>query len=205
MNLSPGWWAVYTRHHHEQKVTEMLEAKGLEVFFATYRARRQWRDRIKVLPTPLFPCYVFVRERIDAKLHVVSTPGVHMIVTRGQEFALVPDEEIDAIRKASRADEHLEPCPYLKAGERIRITQGPMKGVEGVLLRRSGQYRLVLSVDLLSQSASVEVDASDIAALEAAPNSPHMETCAHWGQGSQPSNPPQATAYMKSGSETRCL
>jgi len=147
----------------------MLEARGLEVFHPTYHSRRRWKDRIKVLPMPLFPCYVFVREEIGAKLPVVSTPGVHMIVTRGQEFALVADEEIEAIRKAVHSSQTLEPCPYLNAGERVRVVRGPMTGVEGILLRQTGRHRLVLSVDLLGRSASVEVGASDIDAVEVAP------------------------------------
>src|SRR5215469_10303063 len=144
MDRSRGWWAVYTRHHHEQRVTEMLEARGLEVFHPTYHSRRRWKDRIKVLPMPLFPCYVFVREKIGAKLPVVSTPGVHMIVARGPEFALVSDEEIRAIRTAVQSSEMIEPCPYVKAGEMVRVVRGPMSGITGILLRQTSQCRLVL-------------------------------------------------------------
>src|ERR1700757_1852792 len=78
-----GWWAVHTRHHHEQSVSEMLCAKGFEVFLAAYQVRRRWKDRPKSLLVPLFPCYVFVRERSGAKLQVISTPGVHNILTQG--------------------------------------------------------------------------------------------------------------------------
>lgn len=168
-----GWWAVYTRHHHEHGVSEMLQAKGFEVFLATCQERRRWKDRTKVLTVPLFPCYVFVREQSGATLPVVSTPGVHMILTRGAQLAVIPDREVEAIRRAGREAGCLQPCPYLKCGERVRVVQGPLRDVEGILVRRSGELRLVLSVELLGQSASLEVGCSDVIPLRPFESSAH--------------------------------
>ncbi len=159
---SAGWWAVYTRHQHEQVVADMLKAKGLDVFFPAYQTQRQWKDRKKMVTVPLFPCYLFMRANANGALPVLSTPGVHSILTRGVQFALVPEEEIHAIQRALQQPARVEPHPYLKCGERVRVSNGPMEGVEGFLVRRKDQYRLILSVEMLSQSASVEVQASDV-------------------------------------------
>lgn len=156
------WWALYTRHQHEKVVAEMLEAKGLEVFLPLYESIRRWKDRSKVLALPLFPCYVFVRGAADRRLQVVSTPGVHMILTRGEQIALVPEEEIEAIRRTVNGSFRVEPHPFLKVGERVRVTRGSLEGVEGILIRKKNVYRLILSVNMLAQSVAVEINAADV-------------------------------------------
>jgi len=157
-----AWWALYTRHQHEKTVAEMLSAKGFEVFLPLYESERQWKDRVKKLSLPLFPCYVFVREEGNRQLQAVTTPGVHMILSRGERVALIPEEEIQGIRRIVEEPCRVEPHPFLKCGERVRVTRGCLEGVEGILVRRKNVYRLVLSVHTLAQSVAVEVDASDV-------------------------------------------
>jgi transcription antitermination factor NusG len=95
-------------------------------------------------------------------LHVVTTPGVHMVLRRGDQVAIVPDREIEAIQRAVTSSLQVEPFPFLKCGTRVRVTRGPLEGVEGVLIRKKNLWRLVLSVDMLAQSVAVEVHASDV-------------------------------------------
>lgn len=159
--LSP-WWALYTRHQHEKIVAETLAAKGFEVFLPLYDSMRRWKDRQKLLSLPLFPCYVFVRGGFDRRLPAVSTPGVHMILSRGDQIAVIPDNEIDAIRRTIEGNLKVESHPFLKCGERVRVTRGSLLGVEGILVRKKSMYRLVLSVDMLAQSVAVEIDAADV-------------------------------------------
>lgn len=156
------WWALYTRHQHEKVVAEMLSTKGFDVFLPLYESTRRWKDRRKVLALPLFPCYLFVRGGIDRKLHVVTTPGVHMILYRGEQVATVPEQEIEAIQRAVTGAYRIEPHPYLKCGARVRVTRGALEGVEGILVRKKNLCRLILSVDMLAQSVAVEVNAWDV-------------------------------------------
>jgi transcription antitermination factor NusG len=160
------WWALYTRHQHEKTVAGMLSAKGFEVFLPLYDSVRRWNDRKMLLSLPLFPCYVFVRGGLNRRLQVVTTPGVHMILSRGEHFATIPDDEIQAIRKSVSGDFRVEPHPFLKCGERVRVTRGSLFGVEGVLIRKKNGFRLVLSVDMLAQSVAVEIDAADVEPLQ---------------------------------------
>jgi transcription antitermination factor NusG len=160
-----AWCAVYTRHQHEKFIGEMLRAKGFEVFLPLYESTRRWKDRRKILSLPLFPCYVFVRGAHERRLPVLTTPGVHMIISRGERVATVPDEEIEAIRKAVEGPLNVEPHPFLRCGERVRVMRGSLEGVEGVLTRKKNLYRLVLSVEMLAQSVSVEIDALDVVPL----------------------------------------
>lgn len=159
--LSP-WWALYTRHQHEKVVADTLSAKGFEVFLPLYESVRRWKDRQKHLSLPLFPCYVFVRGGLDRRLPIVTTPGVHMILSRGDKAAIIPEKEIQAIRLTVESSLQLEPHPFLKCGDRVRVTCGSLQGVEGILLRKKNMFRLILSVEMLAQSVAVEINASDV-------------------------------------------
>ena len=156
------WWALYTRHQHEKSVAEMLSTKGFEVFLPLYESARRWKDRTKLLSLPLFPCYVFVRGGLDRKLQVVTTPGVHMVLYRGDHVATIAEREIEAIQRAVNGQNRVEPHPFLKCGMRVRVKRGSLEGVEGILIRKKNLWRLVLSVDMLAQSVAVEVHASDV-------------------------------------------
>jgi transcription antitermination factor NusG len=156
------WWVLYTRHQHEKAVAEMLSAKDFEVFLPLYESMRRWKDRSKMLTLPLFPCYVFVRGGLNRRLQVVTTPGIHMILFHGEHVATVPETEILAIRKAVEGHFRVEPHPFLKCGERVRVTRGSLEGVEGILIRKKNMYRLVLSVNMMAQSVAVEIDATDV-------------------------------------------
>lgn len=161
-----NWWALYTRHQHEKVVAEALATKGFEVFLPLYESVHRWKDRKKVLSLPLFPCYVFVRGGLDRKLQVVTTPGVHMILYHGERVATIPESEIAAIHRAIAGRFRVEPHPFLKCGERVRVIRGALEGLEGILLRKKNWSRLVLSVDMLAQSVAVEIESSDVEPAE---------------------------------------
>jgi transcription antitermination factor NusG len=153
------WWAVYTRHQHEKTVAENFSSSGLEVFLPLYNVVRQWKDRKKHLALPLFPCYVFLRGESGRRVQVLSTPGVHYIVTIAGRPAAIPEVEIEAIRRAAQSPLGVEPHPFLRCGDRVRIKSGPLADIEGILVRRKSSYRLILSAELLQKSIAVEVDA----------------------------------------------
>lgn len=157
-----SWWAIYTRHQHEKSVAHVLSTKGFEVFLPLYDSVRRWKDRSKTLSLPLFPCYVFVRGGLHRRLHVLTTPGIHTILYTGEQIATIPGDEIDAIRKAVESPLRVEPHPFLRCGETVRVIRGSLEGVQGVLVRKKSLYRLVLSVEMLAQAVAVEIDAADI-------------------------------------------
>jgi transcription antitermination factor NusG len=156
------WSAVYTRHQHERTVAEMLTAKGFEVFLPLYESVRRWKQRRKLLQMPLFPCYVFVRGAFAKRLPVLTTPGVHMVLCKGDQEATIPEEEIQDIRRAVNGEFRVEPHPFLKCGEQVRVKRGALRGVEGILVRKKNLFRLVLSVSMLHQSVAVEVNVEDV-------------------------------------------
>jgi len=91
-------------------------------------------------------------------LQIVMTPGVYWLVSLGERVAVIPQEEIDAVRRLIASSLRLEPHPFLNCGDWVRIASGPLEGMEGILVRKKGTFRLVLSVEMLQKSVAVEVD-----------------------------------------------
>jgi transcription antitermination factor NusG len=108
---------------------------------------------------PLFPCYVFLNGGLERRLDIMTTPGIHALVSNAGQPAAIPPAEIDAIRRAVESDSRVEPYPLLKCGDWVRVKYGPLKGIEGILVRKKNLYRLVLSVEMLGKAAAVEIDA----------------------------------------------
>lgn len=161
-DTSSRWYALYTTPRHEKHVSEMLMQCRIETFLPLYRATRRWKkSRPAVLELPLFPTYVFVRIERQARGAVLGTPGVLSIVGSAREAWPIPDPDIEAIRFGSQMRK-IEPHPYLAMGERVRIKAGVMAGVEGILVRKKNDFRVVLSLDAIMRSVAVEVDADDI-------------------------------------------
>ena len=160
MRYSFVWHALYTRHQHEKAVAKLLTGKGFDTFLPLYIAAHRWKDRVKQLSLPLFPCYVFLRGPLECWLPVLTTPGIRTVVGFGGQPAMIPALEIEAIRRVVESPVKAEPHPFIKCGDRVRIKLGPLQGIEGVLLRKKNQWNLLLSVEMLERSVAVEVDAS---------------------------------------------
>jgi transcription antitermination factor NusG len=160
--FSPQWFAAYTTPRHEKHVSEMLAEREIEHFLPLYRAARQWKKSIPVvLELPLFPTYVFVRIVREARGSVLAVPGVLSIVGSSKEPWPLPDLEMEALRHGIQTSK-IEPHPFLNVGERVRVKAGAMAGIEGVLIRKKNEFRVVITLDAIMRSIAVEVDATDV-------------------------------------------
>jgi transcription antitermination factor NusG len=164
-----SWYALYTAHQHEKVLAHILSEKGLEVFLPLYVAMHQWGDRTKKLTLPLFPCYVFVQGGLERRLEIVTTAGFRSIVTVAGRPAVIPQPEIDAVRRLVENCLQVDPHPFLRRGDRVRVKSGPLEGIEGTLVRKKNSCRLVLSVDILQKCVATEVDVSIVERVVAMP------------------------------------
>jgi transcription antitermination factor NusG len=160
--LQPEWYALYTRHQHEKTAADILTRKRFQVFLPLYAAQHRWKDRTKLLSLPVFPCYLFVHSNPGRRLEILTTPGVHAIVSIANQPAAIPASEIEALQRIIESGTPMEPHPFLKCGERVRVKYGSLEGIEGILVRKRKSFRLVLSVEMLGKSAAVEVDAIQV-------------------------------------------
>ena len=162
--MKPQWFAIWTRSRHEKLVRDQLEKKSdVDVFLPTIGKWSRWKDRKKKVDWPLFPGYVFARFVADERVGVLKVDGVVQIISNNGMLSAIPDEEIDSIRTLVESELAYDPVPLIKEGDMVKVTSGPLKGVIGRLITKKGvQARLVLSVDLIGQAVSVEVDAADV-------------------------------------------
>jgi transcription antitermination factor NusG len=152
------WFALTVQHQHEKTVARNLDQAGLESFVPLYRTRRMWSDRVKELELPLFPTYVFSRFAWRERMRVLRIPGVRELVGFGKQATPVPEVEINALKRMVASGLPVHPWPYLKVGDWVLITRGPLRGLEGIVVRHKDAWRVVVSVHLLQRSVAAEVD-----------------------------------------------
>jgi len=147
-------------------VDKRLVGQGIETFLPLVEVLSRWKDRRKLVQKPLFPGYLFTRVGRERVVEVTRTPGVVHLV--GAEFgrpAEVSEEVINNLRRLLASRVPIDPYPYLKKGQSVVIRRGPLKGVEGIVARRNGVHKLVVSVHLLGRSVAATVAAEDVREL----------------------------------------
>ena len=154
--LELRWYAAYTRANDEKRIREQLEQRAVESFLPVYETVRRWKDRRMRLQLPLFPGYVFVRMPIVDRLRVLQVPGVVRLVGFNGQLVPLPDAEVEGLKNGLAGGVHAEPYPYLTVGRRVRVKRGPFEGRQGILLRRKGKLRLVLSIELIMRSVVID-------------------------------------------------
>ena len=159
------WFAIWTRSRHEQVVRDQLARKNVDAFLPTMPRWSRWKDRKKKIDWPLFPGYCFARFDLDDVLPILKCVGVVNIVSFDGKPAPIPASELDSIRILVGSELQYDPCPMIHEGMMVEVTHGAMRGVIGRLMRKDAlKARLVLSVNLIGQAVSVEVDAADVKA-----------------------------------------
>jgi len=153
-----GWYALQVTSRKEKQVASALTEKGFECFLPLYARRHIWSDRIKVTTVPLFCGYVFSRFDARSRLPIVTTPNVQAIVGHGKTPAQIAEPDLEAVRTVLENGLPIEPCEFLQEGDAVRVTKGPLAGVEGSFVHHKSNSRLVLSLSLIQRSVAVEID-----------------------------------------------
>ena len=161
-DLNRQWYALYVNVRREKVTAAALHNRGFEKFLPFGRTRRRWSDRIKELEVPLFSRYLFCRFNVQERHRVLTTPGIEYIVGIGKIPVPVPDVEISAMETVMNAGVTTQPWPFLQTGQWVRIEEGALSGLEGILLDFRAGCRLVISVTLLQRSVAVEIDRLDV-------------------------------------------
>lgn len=156
------WYAIQTRPRHEKKVAEEVRIRDFEGFLPLHRSRRRWKNGVVAdVELPLFPCYLFVKIPLSERVRLLQLPGVVGFAVNSIHPTALAQQDVEALRTMSDMC-RVEPHPFLKAGDRVRIVTGPLAGMEGILVRRAHELRVVLSLDFIMRSVAVEVSEFDI-------------------------------------------
>jgi transcription antitermination factor NusG len=161
MNQETGcqrWFALQVRTRWESSTAILLSGKGYETFLPIYKTKKRWNGRQREVDTALFPGYVFCKFDAQKRLPILVTPGVISVVGRGRIPLPVDDAEIASIQTVVSSGLRVEPWPYLELGQKIRIENDALQGLEGILINFKGNHRIVVSVSLLRRSVALEID-----------------------------------------------
>ena len=156
--LSEQWFAVQVRTRWERSTATLLSGKGYETLLPERKEQRRWSGRVKELNSALFPGYVFCRFDVSKRLPILVTPGVIALVGRGRVPVPVETAEISAIQALVATGLPLAPWPYLEVGQKVRVEDSSLRGVEGIVVGLRGNRRIVVSVSLLRRSVALEID-----------------------------------------------
>jgi transcription antitermination factor NusG len=159
-----GWYAIRTRSRHEKVAANELDARGIQVFLPLVSSVRQWSDRRTEVNLPLFPGYAFVRVAYFSpdRVRVLKASGVVGFVGPSSAGSSIPDEQIEAIRTVLVRKVPVKDHPFLKVGQRIRVRGGSLNGVQGILVAVNGLRSLVISVEPIQRSLSINLDGYEV-------------------------------------------
>jgi transcriptional antiterminator NusG len=157
-----AWYVVHTCNHHEMRVERRLQERGLEVFLPRLTVVRRWRDRKKTLQIPLFPGYLFVHDALETNTtyyNILMSPGVVRLLGTNGKLQAVPPETMESIRLAVASDRPYYPYRYLLKGKWVRVVEGPLTGVVGIIREHKEQKRkVVVEVELFHRAMAVELE-----------------------------------------------
>lgn len=165
--MEASWYAVQTYPRHEKAVAEQLQSEKIECLLPLIVRVHKWSDRNQSVSTPLFPGYAFVQlnEYRRDRVRVLRRPGVVRFVGNSQGPIALEAHEIRHIRRLMEHKVSCEPHPFLQAGQKVRIRDGALRGLEGILLREAGKDSLILSVSLIQRSLSIRIEGYELEAL----------------------------------------
>jgi transcription antitermination factor NusG len=163
------WYALQLRTRWENSTATLLSSKGYQTFLPTFETRKPAKGRLTEIQAPLFPGYLFCRFNVFDRLPVLITPGVLTVVGSGRIPIPVEDSEMESIQKMVSTGLRIEPWPFLEVGQVVRIADGPLSGVEGVLTSFKGTRRMVVSISLLRRSVALEIDRSVVSPVQPKP------------------------------------
>ena len=165
------WYALTVKPRHEFRVMEGLSSFGGEIegFLPTYQDKRLWSDRTKVIDVPLFNGYVFARfDARSLRVNVLKLGGVKSIVGFGAEPLALADTEIESVRALVASGFPMREWPFLRAGQKVRVEHGPLRGAEGVIVSQKDAWLMVVNIDLLQRSVAVTLDRSVLRGIRSA-------------------------------------
>jgi transcriptional antiterminator NusG len=160
------WYALQIRTRWENSASALLSGKGYQTFLPMASAKKQRSGRSKDIAAPLFSGYLFCQFNAINRLPILMTPGVIAVVGRGRVPIPVEDHELVALQRMVSSGFEPEPWPYPEVGQTIRIEDGALTGLEGILVSFKGSRRIVVSISLLKRSVAVEIDRSSVGPVQ---------------------------------------
>jgi transcription antitermination factor NusG len=159
------WVAFYTLSRREKDLMRKLEAAEVPFYAPLIRRRlRSAGGRTYESHVPLFAGYVFSRVDDDQRRVALATKTIARCLPISDEVRMIAD--LRAIKLLIESEHPLAPEARIEPGQHVRVCSGPLRGIEGIVVRRDGNQRLVVAVQFLNQGASVELEDTDLQVLD---------------------------------------
>jgi transcription antitermination factor NusG len=161
MTLPPAemaWVVVHARPRCEKKIADYLQRQGLRSYLPLRRKTHRYGNRERIFLSPLFSGYLFCVLGNAQHATVAQNRYVANVLDVLDQASLV--DQLRQVEAALAAGQITEVLPYLVSGHRVRVSHGPLRGVEGVIQRVKGQTRVIINVDMIRQAMAVEVDSA---------------------------------------------
>ena len=151
------WIAVYTKSRHEKVVIQELENKNIESYCPIFKERRQWSDRKRWVEFPLFRSYVFAKIELKNSIYILQTMGVHHIIKFQGNISIIPNEIIQNIKSMIDGGFTVEQVEYFVKGDEVIVVDGPLKGMDGIVVKIKNENKLVLKIEVIQQAIAVQI------------------------------------------------
>jgi transcription antitermination factor NusG len=166
-NPGHAWYAVQTGYRCEQRVATGLTVKGFTTYLPLLREVHQWKDRRKLIEVPAFSGYLFLHydPSLRNRVKVLETNGVVRLLGGNHAPSQISEVEIEAVRRTLGSSVPCDRCDALTPGTLVKVTRGPLAGVQGRLARIKNGLRLIVTISTFSQAISAELNLSDVEAV----------------------------------------
>ena len=152
------WIAVYTKPRHEKVVSNEFKERNIESYLPLVSRKRRWSDRMKWVDTPIFKSYLFARIELKNYIDVLQTRGVHHIIKFQNKIAVIPDIQIDNLKKMIEGGFDPFPSEYFTIGDEVEVVGGPLKGINGVVDRNDTPDKLIIKIDAIQHAVAVQIE-----------------------------------------------
>jgi transcription antitermination factor NusG len=150
------WYALYTKARQEKSLARELLKLGIPFYLPLVKKASVSRGRKRISQMPLFGGYLFLFGANEERVRCLATNRISRVLTVEQPAQLVFD--LRQFRQLIAANAPLTIEARLAPGRRVRVRQGAFAGVEGIVLKRRGETRLLVAINFLQKGASVEID-----------------------------------------------
>lgn len=144
----------------EKCALDNLQRQGFQCYLPALPSEKLRPGVLMVADEPLFPRYLSIHQSqgnsVKSWVPIRSTKGVSRLVSFGAEPAKVVDSLVEALR-AQVTSVQAEPERLFKPGERVRLTEAPFAGIEGIYQMADGERRVMVLIELLSKQVRVRV------------------------------------------------
>ena len=158
--ITSKWIVVYTKPRHEKIVSKKLIQQNYQIYLPLIKQRRKWSDRKKWVELPLFKSYLFVKTELNNTLPILKTKGIIKIVRFGESIAIVKDSSIRSIKLMLKGGYIPEITDYFIKGDNVVVKDGPLKDIQGEVVRIDGKDRLIIRIDSIQHSLSIKINRS---------------------------------------------